>query len=195
MFLDDLRARNSKLLRLRSIDSSLVNASMASRLSEDFETRSLDFEIGLSNLRTTGFDSSYSISLSKPSVDLENQHEATSRLSGDFDNRFDDLLRGNLDSNSSNISEPLGIRFEDFLTIDRTSGCSSFVSTLILEAVTASKLSGDKEAALLDGFLGNFDSNSSKMSEVRDNRLDDFLAIETFLGSVGEDAALFTLAG
>lgn len=182
IFLDDLRARNSKLLLLRSIDSSLVNASIASKLSDDLDTRSVDFEIG--NLRVTGFTSSYSISFSNPSVDLENQPfgAAVSKLSGDFDDLFDaDLLLGSFASNSSNTSVFFGARLDDFLPI--------IVCSSSLLASTASRLSGDREATL-GGFLGSLASNSSKMSDVRDKRFDDFLPIDGFFGSVGVDALL-----
>lgn len=200
MFLEERRARNSKLLLLRSIDSSLVNVSMASRLSDDLDTRSVDFEIGFNSLRTTGFDSSYSISMSKPSVDLENQLEVTSKLSGDFDSRFEDLLRGNFASSSSKISVPFCNRIDGFLATGRgASGCSSFVSTLVPDALIASKLSGDSEATL-GGFLGSLASSSSKMSEFRDSLLEDFRATDTVFGSVvgvvvvvGDDALLLTL--
>jgi len=198
-----LRARKSKLLRRRSIESSLANGSIASKLSDDLETRSVDFEIGFSSClltEATGFAvCSYSISLSKPSsVDLENQQLGDeSRLSGDLDNRFDeDLLRGSFASSSSNMSEPLDILLDGLLATDihLTSVCCSsvavlFISALLRDAVVASRLSGDNDVAL--GFRGSFDSNSSKMSELRDSRLDDFLVTPIALGgSVGDGALL-----
>jgi hypothetical protein len=71
-----------------------------------------------------------------------------------------------------------------------TSGCSSTaaaISALLRDIVVTSRLSGDNEVVL--GFLGSLDSNSSKMSELRDSRLDDFLVTPMVLGaSVGDDA-------
>lgn len=198
-----LRARISKLFRRRSIESSLTNGSIASRLSDDLETRSVDFEIGFSNGRlaeATGFAiSSYSPSLSKASsVDLDNQLPGVeSKLSGDLDNRFDvDLLRGSFASSSSNTSEPLDIRFDDFLAIHLTSSCccsspAMAISALLCDIVVTSRLSGDNEVALV--FLGSFDSNSSKMSELRDSRLDDFLITPIVLGGDSVDVKLLLL--
>lgn len=48
-----------------------------------------------------------------------------------------------------------------------------------------SRLSGDKEARLV-GFLGSLDSSSSKRSQLRERRLDDFRRIEGGFGSTGE---------
>lgn len=67
------------------------------------------------------------------------------------------------------------------------------ISALLRDAVVASRLSGDKDVAL--GFRGSFDSSSSKISELRDSRLDDFLVTLIVLGgSVGDGALLIDWA-
>lgn len=69
--------------------------------------------MGFKNLLVDGFVSSFSTSLSKPSVDFENQGNELSRLSGDLESRLeDDLRRGNLISIFSKTSEPFDVRLE-----------------------------------------------------------------------------------
>lgn len=59
---------------------------------------------------------------------------------------------------------------------------------LLRDVVVTSRLSGDSEVAL--DFLGNLVSNSSKMSELRDNRLDNFLVTPIVLSASVDDALL-----